>query len=59
MPVRPNANRKIISGHGVAAVSLHRSDTQHHHQAGRQLYPTDGRWLGSKTLATLHHRLQP
>ena len=59
MPVRPDANHKIISGHGVAAVSLHRTDTQLQHHAGRQLYLTDGRWLGSKTLASRHHRLQP
>jgi hypothetical protein len=59
MPVRPSVNHKIVSGHGVAAAPLRRSDTQHHHHVGRQLYPTDGRWLGSKTLATLHHRLQP
>src|ERR1700744_4331163 len=59
MPVCPNANHKIISGHGVAAVPLHSTDTQVQHHVGRQLYLTDGRRLGSKTLATRRHRLQP
>jgi hypothetical protein len=59
MPVRPKANHKIISGHGVTAVPLHRTDTQIQHHVGRHLYATDGRWLGSKPLATRRHRLQP
>ena len=41
MPVRPTANHEIVSGHGVAAVPLHHTDTQHHHHVGRQLYLTD------------------
>ena len=45
MPVCPNANHKIISGHGVAAVPLHSTDTQVQHYVGRQLYLTDGRRL--------------
>src|SRR5262245_10433281 len=58
MPVCPDTNHKIIGGHGVAAVPLHRTDTQVQHHAGRYLHPTDGDWMSGETLTTRHHRLQ-